>query len=73
MIYAIIFETDTKMEMRIDIPGTVELEKFTNDRIFNIYPVGKTMPITIGEITIMATVKYVYKVYANSRCTVLAS
>ena len=74
MSYAILLEIiDTKTEIRIDIRGTKELEKFTDNRIINIYEIGKIIPITVGNVTIKAKVKQIIKVYPNSRCTELAS
>ena len=73
MVYAIILVTDFGLEIRVDIPGVTSLEKYTNDRISNMYPKGKKVPITVGDISVMATVKYVYKVYPHSRCEELAS
>lgn len=74
MSYAILLEIiDTKTEIRIDIPGTVALEKFTDNRIYNIYRKGNVIPVKIGELTINAKVKQIIKVYAGSRCRVLAS
>lgn len=74
MTYAILLEIiGTSTEIRIDIRGTKELEKFTDDRITNIYVIGKIVPITVGDITIEAKVKQIIKVYPNSRCTELAS
>lgn len=74
MCYAIILQiVSTSTEIRIDIRGTKANEKFTDNRITNIYKKGKIIPITVGNITIDAMVKSIIKVYPNSRCTVLAS
>jgi hypothetical protein len=74
MCYAILLQIiGTQTEIRLDIRGTKELEKFTDGRICHIYEKGKVIPMTIGNVTINAKVKSVIKVYADSRCKVLAS
>lgn len=74
MCYAILLEIiGTQTEIRIDIPGTVALEKFTDNRIRNIYEKGKIIPVTVGKITFNAKVKSIIKVYPNSRCTELVN
>lgn len=55
MVYVVIIETDIDIEQRIDIKGTSSLEKFTDDRIKEIYK----------------NALYIYKVYDNSRCIIL--
>lgn len=56
MVYALIYDTDFGLEVRTDIHGTVSLEKYTDNRILNIY----------GKLC-----KHIYKVYADSTCICL--
>lgn len=68
MTYAIILITDFGTEIRLDIRGTVALEKYTNERIMNIYEIGKEVTFMVGNMEVKATVKQIIKVYPNSRC-----
>ena len=56
MTYAIIMETDCGLEIRKDIPGTKELEKFTDSRILALY----------GDVA-----EFIYKVYQDYTAVVL--
>ena len=57
MAYVIIMENPRHIdgEERIDIKGTVSLEKYTDSRILRIYRKAKR----------------IYKLYADSRCVIL--
>ena len=55
MIYAIITETDFGAEVRHDVKGTKELERFTDDRIMCIYTKAKA----------------IYKVYPDNTAIIL--